>query len=760
MNRNEIYEDEIDIKELFGTLKRYKKSIFLIVVLSFLAGFAYTYYAKKIYQAKAVVEIGSNKKNSINSEDILQEALGGGNADIDTQVAVIKSRYTILEALNKVNMTTQMWGINKFYKKIEFYKNYPFEIKLEKGKEILFQIEIVNNRNFRLKTKIADGEKTIEYNKMHAFGKKITTPYFILTIFKKAKEFQYQKYQFILHDKLYFADSLKKSLTVQPVSKKANVIDVSFEDSVALRAKEFTNALVKSYIEQNIKRKTQEATQVLAFIDSQLKIIQGNLKKAENALQKFKEKQKSINISQDALELSKILSEYENEQTILKMKIQILQRLLFQIKKGKNLESLTLAGIGFDDQNIMDLIGKLQEALIKKRELLKDYTPAHPEVRKVSSQIIQLKAIIYKSIRSALSLLKTKEALLARNIAKYQKKIQRLPKAQQNYINLERRFSFNDKFYTYLLEKRTETEIKKAATVSQNRILENALLPLKPIKPKKKLIWLITVILGLILGIIQAIIRDFFDNTIKSIHDIEKVTNAPVIGTIPHSKQAKKDRILYVVNKPKSAIAESFRALRTNLTFMLERESKVIAVTSTVAEEGKTTVSANLALMQSMLKKKVIILNFDLRKPTLHQIFNRPNNKGLSNYLANQVKIEDIILHTDFENLDIIPSGPVPPNPGELIASNKTRTLIEFLKIYYDLIILDSPPIGLVADSKLLFQYSTTLLYIVRADYSKKEFLYQIDALYKEKLTKHFGIVLNDIKNETKGYGGYGYYEE
>ncbi|OYY25783.1 MAG: hypothetical protein B7Y63_09920 [Sulfurovum sp. 35-42-20] len=318
--------------------------------------------------------------------------------------------------------------------------------------------------------------------------------------------------------------------------------------------------------------------------------------------------------------------------------------------------------------------------------------------------------------------------------------------------------------YSYLLEKRSETAIIKASTVSKNRIIDRALLPEFPIKPKRKLIVLVGLILGLILGIALAFLREFLDDRIKEEEDVTKHTNVPILGNIPHIKESNEK--VFVSSSPKSAIAESFRNLRTNLQFMAKgTQGHVIAVTSTVGGEGKTTVCINLGAIMSMSDKKTVILNLDMRKPTLHQRFGLTNEHGMSTLLAGRTKLADAIQHTEYANLDVISSGPVPPNPSELIQSELMEKILEKLREVYDVVILDTPPVGLVTDARTLMHFADTSIYVVRAGYSKKVFLKNVEKISTFKDISGLGILLNDAKMHKNNYGygygyGYGYYEE
>jgi capsular exopolysaccharide synthesis family protein len=266
-------------------------------------------------------------------------------------------------------------------------------------------------------------------------------------------------------------------------------------------------------------------------------------------------------------------------------------------------------------------------------------------------------------------------------------------------------------------------------------------------------------IVGLILGVFLAFFRAFFNDKIESQEDIEKATTVPIVANIPHISGDANE--IVVLKSTKSMVAESFRALRTNLQFMAkDNSSQVIALTSTISGEGKTTIAVNLAAIFSLTGKKVVILNIDMRKPTLHNKFKLTNARGVSTYLIAKNSLEEVIQHSNYENLDVITSGPIPPNPSELIDSKKFKELIENLKNIYDVIVLDTPPIGLVTDARVVLELADSSLYIIRVNYSKKEFINNVNNLQKYNI-KGLGIVINGIKASKKGYGygnGYGYY--
>jgi capsular exopolysaccharide synthesis family protein len=310
----------------------------------------------------------------------------------------------------------------------------------------------------------------------------------------------------------------------------------------------------------------------------------------------------------------------------------------------------------------------------------------------------------------------------------------------------------NEKVYNYLLEKRAETAILRSSTISKTRVLDSVLVPDLPVKPKRLLIILVGMILGLIVGMVVAFVRAFLDDTLKTAEDFDKITAIPLYGAIPQ----RKDKTTH------SQFEEALRVLRTNLQFVGgAKKSKIIALTSSISGEGKTTVAVSLAKMIAATGKKVIILDLDMRRSRMHEEFNITNKVGVSSVLSGNNTLEEALQKEVLKNIDVITSGPKPPNPSELLVTTGFDKLIEDLLLIhaYDYIIFDTPPIGLVSDAMILLKTADIGLIVTRANYSKKEFLKNVDKFSKEHSLSNLGFILNGIESSKRhGYGyGYGY---
>ena len=755
-NKVQIDEDEIDIKEIVRTIYRYKYMIIFLVLLSTVFSSYYAYFKPNIYKASSTVEVGLGQRG-YGAQDMLAVATESGNMNAATEMEIIKSRFLVQKALKEVDFTHRYYTTREF-KEIELYKDTPFEVGMLKGYGVSFNFYRVDEKNYRLVVKQAvDARGTAwSYDEVLPYGKEIITEHFHLNIIK-IKEPEDSRYRFIVLKE----GSTQGEVSVVQMSKYSTILKISYADNVPLRAQEFTNALTSAYIQQNIEKKTKEATRKLTFIDKQLKFITENLKSSAIKLEDFKKASNTVSLSAKAENIIEQMSEYESKLAEISIRQEMLNRLNKQVKLGKNLETISIAGLDMEQSSLADKIKSLQDAIIKKKILREDYTEMYPEVSKLRKKIIQLKKIIIATIKNLTKSIQERKILIEKSVYNQQKLLDKLPADERIYGQLQRKFVVNEKIYSYLLEKRSETAIIKASTVSKNRIIDKALKPGGPIKPKRQMIILVGIILGFILGIMLAFLRAFLDDRIKNEEDITKGTHVPMLGLIPNIKEGH-DKVKVFLS-PKSAISESFRHLRTNLQFMSRgKGAHVIAVTSTVGGEGKTTICINLAGIMSMADKKTVILNLDMRKPTLHEKFGLQNGLGMSTLLSGSTSLGNVIQHTEYENLDIITSGPIPPNPSELIQGVLMEKVLEKLREVYDVIILDTPPVGLVTDARTLMHFADTSIYVLRADHSKKAFLRNIEKLSAEDISG-LGILLNDVKVAKNNYGygyGYGYYEE
>jgi capsular exopolysaccharide synthesis family protein len=426
------------------------------------------------------------------------------------------------------------------------------------------------------------------------------------------------------------------------------------------------------------------------------------------------------------------------------------------------------SSLGIQDMVLNNLINELINLYGERAELVLNSKKDNPYIASNERRISDLRQSVLKNIDNLAYASKISLQDIDKRIDEIVKKGNTLPETQRKLIGFERKFKLNDALYTYLLTKRSETQIAKASYLPDNEVLDQASPDeCRIVYPNPKRNYIIALLLGLGLPAIFLLLREYFNNKIQSDDDIEAMTDYPILGHIVRSKESSKT---VVVDYPMSLTAESVRAIRTNFQFISnEKEKNVILLTSSVKGEGKSFTTLNLALSLGMNNKKTILINFDLRRPKLHDYLGVEPDKGLSLYLSGNASLDEIIQTSRFENIDAIMSGAIPPNPMELIASERTNIMFQELKRKYDYILVDSPPIGMVADALLLLKFSDVNIFIVRQNYTYKKVFYQLTQTLKKRNVQNVNIILNDIRLEGRfspyqyGYAynyGYGYIDD
>ncbi len=777
---HKLNEGEIDFKDLFKVIFHYKWSTLTISLLTLLVAAFFLYFKPSIYRSSAVIEVKSDAKKSMSTGDFLGSAFSSfGDEKVDKEIEILRTFHINNHALRKVNFQIQYYRDQRF-KKVEIYDNIPIEVKnvtifnqpivgtivgsivkLIPAKDGYY-LQVKNSLKNKILNSLFDKEIIeLDSQKIHHYGSSIKTDYFELTIEKKA----------IIEQPLYFVlrgnnrqiyQSIRRNLQISQINLAAPLIQVAFQDTIPKRADAYVNAVIESFILQSVAEKSRQNDRIIDFIKSQLTEMKIKLDNSEKELEEYRIKYQAIDPSLQAQTYITELSNIEIELSKNELKEVLIQNILPLTKKDADIDAIAPSLMELNDQPTLDLISRLQEAQIKEEGLKAEYSGKHPGLIAVRKQIYHIKKKITLSIVNLKSSMAHRNENLRQLKKSYEKNLESLPTKERKLINLKRDYEVSSETYKYLLKKKSENEMIKVAILSDYRIIDSAYNNGRPVSPKRLAILIAALIIGIFLGLSQAFLRNFLNDKIQTKEDIESLTSLPIYGILPILKQ--KVLKLEVFKDPKSPFAESYRSLRTNLQFVKkEKGANVILVTSTIAGEGKSTTAANLGAIFQMADYRSIVINLDLRKPTLHHYFNVDNSSGMSTYLSGKSSIGEIIQSTQYENLDVIASGPIPPNPSELIMTDKLDKLLDDLKEVYDYIFIDSAPLGLVTDTMHLIQYADTSLIVFRENYAKKSFVSDLNGLVKRYDLKHIGIVINsvDISSGSYGYGyGYGYGEK
>ena len=771
---NSLNQDNIDIKKLIFKIQANWYWFALTVFITISIAYFINRYSDPVYKLSSFVLI-QDKENTLSGgiESILEEQgilRRTRKKVVENEIAVIKSYKIIQETIQQLpEFFVSYFSVGRI-RTIERYKSSPFYVEYDTTKENLYGIPIyvklLNNKEYLLQI---DKDKIL--NKKMKFGEPYESKNFSFTVnlnpdvnVNEIHSTQRQ-YFFIINR---FSDLVKKyksKISITTTDKKSTVIEISTTGLVPQKEVDFINKLLDVYIQNGLTEKNLIAQNTINFIDNQLLEITDSLSQNENNLKTFRQTFNLIDLSKEGSALYERLTDAQKKKSELLIKKSYLEYLKKYLTQNSDLSQIVIpSSIGINDPALMELIRQLISLYQEKNNFLITATEKNPAYEAVLNKIAQTRKLLIENNEMLLRSTELNLEEIDKNIKIIESGFKQLPATEKEYINIQRRYKLNDQIYTYLLTKRAEAGIAKASNIPDNKILDYASVDTRiQIAPKYSLNYIIAIAIGLLIPLIIILIADFFNTTIIDISEIENKVKVPLIGIVGHNHK----NIDFVVSQsPKSTIAESFRTIRTNIQYLhpdKNLKSHVIAITSTVSEEGKTFCAINIASSYALLDKKTLLVGLDLRRPRIHETIQVSNNIGISTYLLGETKLEDIIIPTSQENLFFIPTGPVPPNPAELLESKKMLNLIETLKNMFEIIVIDTPPVALVTDALLISRFSNTNIFVIRQNCSKKnviEFLNTIKNNYSHTLLT---LLINDVKiNSYYGksysyYGTYGY---
>ncbi|KIM04146.1 MAG: hypothetical protein KN64_09160, partial [Sulfurovum sp. AS07-7] len=644
-------EDEIDLKELWQVIVRRKALIASVASVIFLVSIVYAYLSTNIYSTYASIEIEEKSKTSLmpSEIDIFAGNIGGAS-DIYNEIEILQSRELLLKLMSVLPLNTRYFR-EGVLRDTELYDDRPFDLQMSGISEninenIVFDIEIIDKNNYSIHADIAkNSTKPFEIDGKYKFGQTVKTPYFAFMLkATKALGLENGSYKITYQsNKNSFIDEfIRPNLNVSQINKQASIVKITFEDSIPKRGVDIVNNLVRLYFDQKLDFQREEVEQKLKFVNEQLTLTHNDLSKYQKEIKDFKQANTIATIPNSASTLLTTLVDIDTQIAQADMKLNVLKGLI----NTRNISSISIDALGIVGSPIANSISALQQKSAAREALLAEYTPKHPDVVKLSDEIQSLESSIKGSIVSLYRSVQKQKNDLEATKKTYESSLSDMPSKELGLMNLSRNFQVSEKMYSYLLEKKAEFEIMNAATVSKNRVLDNAILYPKPIKPKRSLIAAVGLILGLILGIFAAFLREFFNNKIITTEDVERITDIPVYGVVPDNKTEE------------TAFIESLNMIRTNMEFISsDSNSKVIMISSNIPGEGKTTISANLSRTLAKADKKVVLLDLDIRKSKLLREFPDVKVKaGVSSMLVGKAKLDDVIVHIG-ENLDVIFAG-------------------------------------------------------------------------------------------------------
>ncbi|MBC7915377.1 MAG: polysaccharide biosynthesis tyrosine autokinase [Pyrinomonadaceae bacterium] len=729
----------------------YHWPLFLIgLLITLTCAFIYLKKAKPLYELKATLLIQDEKKTSEEEEALQEIDVTNSSKLAENEVEILKSRQLINLVVNDLQLGI---GYNQKgrYTDEDLYGRSPVKLTLLRssgdinGQEL--EIIIKNRDFFYLKGPNGD-QKTFLYNKAYksSFGTWKLTPTEVVNDFKDSE------ITITINDTESAATAIQKSLGATLLNKQAPAVSLTISDPVQQRGKDILNHLITHYNKASISEKNRITQSTLSFIDDRLDSLYKELNSAERDVEGFRSSRGLTDISSQSQVYLENVQTNDNRLNEVNVQLNVIQGIERYVNSSRNSNNVP-STLGIEDPALNSSIEQLAQLQLQREKMLATTPEGSPLFESLNRQVQTTKSSIRESIRNIKSSLQGTKGELQSFNSRFESSIKNIPGQERQYVGMKRQQGVKEGLYVYLLQKREEISLSYASTLADARIVDTAYLGFVK-KPKEPLIYGMAFLLGLVLPASFMYGRDKIHNRITNRKEIEDVIGNPILGELSYERSTTP---IVALDKSNFVIGEEFRALRTNLHFLHEKKQsgRVTLLTSSIAGEGKSFVSSNLALTLAASSRKTVLLELDLRKPKISEMFKLPHaHPGISNYLNGGSAIEDTIQPSGVNpNLDIIGSGPFPSNPSELLELPEVDILFAWLRANYDDIIVDTPPVNLVTDAMILARITDVTLYVIQQGYTYKSLLPFIKKLFTDQNFPKLKVVFNGIEKGKYGYG-------
>ena len=738
-------------------LVKWKWFLFSLVVFIALA-FVYLRYSTDTYKIAATIKIADSKEqnalkevNQVNDYGLFKQ----DHNSVEDEMQVIGSRSIIESVVEKLNLNVQCY-IQGSIKELEIYKNPPLTINFLENDSIIknidttFTLDIVSSSEYTLK----DRNQRFNFgdNLSMPFGDIILTPNFTQEELKVGKSITVK-----ITPIQKVASFYNKKIKILTAGPKSSIIRLELDEPVVDKGKDILNGLIEEYNNIVIGNKNKVVKATSDFINNRLTIVARELAEVNQASEVQQQNNRLTDLSSQSSIFLETERDIENQQVTTSTELQMIDYMSDYLNENSGNDDVIPSNISFQDGSISGLIQNHNNLVMQRNRTLENASESHPVVVRLDNQITKLKQSINASLGNLRSSNRIKLDALNEEERRISSQIFSAPRKERQFRDLKRQQDIKESVFIYLLQKREESAVSYGVSSPNAIIVDEAFASTIPIWPKKEILLLAAIVLGILLPLTIIYIADMLDTKIRNKAGLLKELSVPFIGDVPKSNSKQ----VFINKMDYSPKAEAFRLIRTNIDFMLSNvtksKGKTIFVTSTTSKEGKSHTSLNLARSLSFSNKKVLIIETDIRVPKLNKYFGVENKTGLglTNYIIdNKINFSDVILKVD-ENLDMISSGTIPPNPAELLMDEKMGTLFNAVKNKYDYIIVDTAAVGLVTDTLLISKFADMVIYVVRANYLDKRQLHIAQSMYNEKRLPNMVMLLNGVI-QKKGYG-YGY---
>ncbi|TMI73035.1 MAG: polysaccharide biosynthesis tyrosine autokinase [Bacteroidetes bacterium] len=747
-NKSELWN--LSLKDLFYKYVRFLPLFLLSVAIALFLAFAYLRYTTRVYSATGSMMIRNDQP--ANRTEKVDEILLGGNRpeNIQNEIEVLRSRPLMERVVRKLNLEFNYIAKGKI-KDYNIYKQGPFIIEAfeltDTTQSFSQNIKFASAQQFRV-----NDEPTL-FN----VGQLYKNEKGVFRLVKQAPAVAGNEYNITWIPTKSVAASLAAGVKVNPKTPGTSILSITLQSTNAQMAADIVNTLIVEYDSMTIESNNYSNQQMLQFIKDRLADMDIQLDTLKLKFLQYRQKHKLFNVDKQLeTSLNKVI-EADKASAEQQFKLEVATEINKYITdKEHQYSEKTPSPLILEDPTLNLLIGQYNQLQLSRRALMDGNVPrSNPLVKETEGQIEQLRTKLIENLNNIRLSLASSINRLRGASGTEQRSLQDLPYELKDYVELERKIETKQALYTLLEAKQAEVEIQMSSTPSNSKIIDQASASNTPVKPNRKTIQILAILVGMGLPALIIFVGEVLNDKISTRFDIERLTQAPILGEIGHSFA---DSTLIVSKTSRTMVAEQFRIIRSNLQYVVNKPDKsVILVTSSFSGEGKSFISTNMAAVLALAGKKTIILEFDIRKPKVLSGLHITKRPGITNYLMGKATIEELITPVpEYEHLYVLSCGPIPPNPSEMLLDTKVAELFEKVGKMFEVIVIDTAPVGMVSDALTLSKFADCTLYLVRQGHTFKKQIALIDELYRESKLPKVSIVINDVKNKP-GYGYYGY---
>jgi tyrosine-protein kinase Etk/Wzc len=748
----------VTVRDFLLKYLRYIPLFISSVGIALFLSFLYLRYTVPVYNSRATLLIKTAGQSTSTSEEL-------DNMFFSTSKGNVANEIEIMKSLNLAKRVALSLGLQKrVYIKgsVKTSLSYP-----EKAMELdIIKLKDSANPLYLNVYVISENEFTFDNleGKRYQFGEPFENGYGTFRIVRNRNVYlnlEFREHVFMWEPLESAAFFVLGGLNLAPVKDQSNIVQLSYMSPQPILGKIILDQLMVEYQKLNVESQQKMASQTIAFINDRLKIITQELGDVEKNLQKYKQEKGLANIESQSQLVISSKSALENEiadKEVNRIKLTYLQEYLAD---EQNINSVVPPTLGIGEPTLVQQVSEFNGLQSRRQAQLKTTTANNQLIKGIETQSEKLRFDILENLRNLLRIADIEIAKLRERNNAYSASIASIPLREKELLEISRQQGIKQTLYLFLFQTREETLISQAATISSSEVVDHAIISWLPVTPKPGNAHAIAIFLGLLIPVGIIYLRELLNDKIRSRSDINKVTQTPIFGEIGHAQT--KDALLVRTNR-RDVVTEQFRMIRTNMRYHVQNvEKPAILITSTFSGEGKSFISINTAAVMALAGHSTVVLEFDIRKPKIMTSLRLPKSQGITNYLVGDLAVESLPVPVPgIENMWVIPCGPIPPNPSEMLLNPKIHELFAYLKMRFDRVVIDTPPVGLVSDAFTLSQFADCTLYIVRMGYTLKKQMHFIEELYSKSKLPNIGLLVNDIKASSHyysygNYGGYGY---